>query len=114
MMGFACAYVDEDARWGSMLDNLHVLPTRKGQRIGSKLIANVASWCSGTCPGAGLFLFVLERNVLARRFYERIGGVIVGSTIWIAPDGTAVTELRYAWKNADALTEHKKVHLDCG
>jgi GNAT superfamily N-acetyltransferase len=113
VMGFACAYVNEDAQWGFMLDNLHVLPTRKGRGIGSKLIGDVASWCSGICPGAGLFLFVLERNVLARHFYERLGGVVVGNMIWIAPDGTAVTELRYAWENADSLIQHKKAHSDC-
>jgi GNAT superfamily N-acetyltransferase len=108
IVGFACAFGNEDEVWGTFLDNLHVVPARTGQGIGGKLIANVALWCSGKFPGKGLFLWTFERNGLARRFYEQLGGVVVGNTIWIAPDGTAVMELRYAWKNADLLIHSKK------
>lgn len=94
-----------------MLDNLHVLPARKEQGIGSKLIAHVAFWCSETYPGKGLYLWVFERNTQATRFYERLGGVAVGNTVWIAPDDTPVKELRYAWKSADLLTHYRTTGL---
>ncbi len=103
LVGFACAYGDEDNRWGAMLDNLHVLSERRGQGIGHKLIVTVASWCSPRFPGKGMFLWVFEQNALARRFYERLGGVVVGETVWTAPDGTIVNELRYAWEHLDVF-----------
>ena len=104
IVGFACAYGNEDQEWGTMLDNLHVLPSGRGEGIGSKLIAHVACWCSETHPGKGLFLWVFDRNVQARRFYERLGGMVVGNTVWTAPDDTSVKELRYTWKCVDSLT----------
>jgi len=103
IVGFACAYGNEDEQWGTMLDNLHVLPAQKGKGIGSKLVADVALWCSKAHPGQGMFLWAFDRNVQARRFYERLGGVVAGEAIWSAPDGTAVNELRYVWKNVDQL-----------
>jgi len=106
IVGFACAYGNEDEQWGTMLDNLHVLPAQKGQGIGRKLITHIASWCSGTYQRKGLFLWAFEQNVPARYFYDRLGGVVAGNTIWIAPDGTAVKELRYAWKDGDQLVHY--------
>jgi len=104
IVGFACAYGNEDEQWGTMLDNLHVLPAQKGHGVGRKLMTHIASWCSAAYPRKGLFLWAFEQNVLARSFYERLGGMVAGNTVWIAPDGTAVTELRYAWKNANLLS----------
>jgi hypothetical protein len=31
MVGFACAHGNEDQQWGTMLDNLHVLPSVRGE-----------------------------------------------------------------------------------
>ena len=103
LVGFACAYGNADDRWGTNLDNIHVLPTGKRKGIGSTLIANVASWSSRNYPGKGLFLWVFERNLPARHFYERLGGVIAGDTIWTAPEGTQVKQLRYVWENPAEL-----------
>jgi GNAT superfamily N-acetyltransferase len=83
IVGFACAFGGEDELFGTMLDNLHVLQSQKGKGIGRKLVR--------------------EQNVPARHFYERLGGVVVGEANWTAPDGTAVKEIRYAWKNIAEL-----------
>ena len=107
IVGFACAYGNEDELWGTMLDNLHVLPAHQGHGIGGKLMSQIASWCSGTFPRKGLFLWAFEQNLPARNFYERLGGIVAGETIWIAPDGTAVKELRYTWKDAGLLVHCK-------
>jgi GNAT superfamily N-acetyltransferase len=104
IVGFACAYGDEDQRWGTWLDNLHISPARTRQGIGRKLMAHLALWCSETCSSKGLFLWVFERNLPARRFYERLGGMAAEETTWTAPDGTAVPDLRYAWKDINVLT----------
>lgn len=34
MVGFACSYTENDDTWGTLLDNLHVAATCKGQGIG--------------------------------------------------------------------------------
>jgi len=103
IVGFACAYGGVDAQWGTMLDNLHVLPEQKRKGTGTTLISNVASWSSRNYPGKGVFLWVFERNFPARDFYERLDGVITGEMLWTAPEGTTVKELRYVWSNATDL-----------
>lgn len=103
MIGFACAFANDDPRWGSYLDNLHVLPTLKRQGIGTKLIAQVAAWCAEIEPNRGMYLFVLETNLDARNFYERIGGAPVEELFWTAPDGNRLKELRYAWTDLTPL-----------
>ena len=103
IVGFACAYGSEHDRWGTKLDNLHISPSKKRKGIGTKLLADVASWSSKNYLGKGIFLWVFEQNLPARHFYEHLGGIITGDTLWIAPDGTTVKELLYGWKSAEEL-----------
>ena len=103
IVGFACAFGCEDELLGTMLDNLHVLPSQKGKGIGRKLVRDIASWCDRDYPNKGLHLWVFDQNLPARRFYERLGGVVIGEANWSAPDGTAVKEIRYGWKNIAEL-----------
>ena len=106
-VGFACAFGANDAQWGSLLDNLHVAHEVKRRGIGRQLMTSVARWCLQMYPGTGLFLWVLEPNSSARRFYERLGAANVGQDVWSPPDGGAVPKLRYAWKDPNEL-------LQCG
>src|ERR1039457_4367642 len=76
IVGFACAYGNEDEQWGTMLDNLHVLPTQKGKGIGSKLIADVALWCSKAHPAKECF-FGLSTGMC------RPGDSMSGSAEWL-------------------------------
>lgn len=111
LIGFACAFGGADDRWGTNLDNIHVLPNQKRKGIGTTLVENVASWSSKNHPGKGLFLWVFERNLQARQFYEHLGGIIAGDTIWTAPEGTQVKQLRYVWKNpAELIGLGEKLH----
>ena len=80
-VGFACAYGSEHDRWGTKLDNLHISPSKKRKGIGTKLLADVASWSSKNYPGKGIFLWVFEQNLPARHFYEHLGGIITGDTL---------------------------------
>ena len=116
IVGFGCAYGNENDLWGTKLDNLHVLPAQKRGGIGTMLIENIASWSSENHPRKGVFLSVFEQNLAARHFYEHLGGIIAGDMCWTAPDGTAVKELLYVWKNADELIllarSHKKKESD--
>ena len=49
-----------------------------------------------------MHLTVIEKNVQARRFYDRLGGAIVErKTIDVIP-GTPLAILRYVWASASA------------
>ncbi len=78
LTGFACAYGDEDAHWGTFLDNLHVRGDWQGRGIGKSLMGRLAEWCVAEHPGSGLHLLVLEKNERARAFYDRLGAENVG------------------------------------
>ena len=95
--GFACAYGGEDPVWGSFLDNLHVTPASKRTGIGSALMQDVAQWSMKAWPNCGMYLWVLESNTPAIRFYERVGGRCAGEGLWNPPDGGEYRKLRYAW-----------------
>jgi ribosomal protein S18 acetylase RimI-like enzyme len=104
IVGFGCAYGGQDPQWGTFLDNLHVDPEHKRQGIGAQLMGRVASWSAAAYPGQGIYLWVLESNHAARRFYERLGAETAGSDIWNPPDGTALPKLRMVWRSVDALS----------
>ena len=72
-IGFACAYGGDDETWGSLLDNIHVRPEHQRRGVGAGLMAEVAAWCRANYPDCGLYLWVLERNRRAQRFYQRLG-----------------------------------------
>ncbi|MFN0039915.1 MAG: N-acetyltransferase family protein [Burkholderiales bacterium] len=104
LVGFACAYGGEDPQWGTFLDNLHVEPIHHRKGIGARLMAEVAFWSARSYPGQGIYLWVLESNQRARRFYERVGAEIGGHDLWTPPDGSALPKLRLVWRRAEALS----------
>jgi ribosomal protein S18 acetylase RimI-like enzyme len=103
IVGFVCAYGGDDGRWGTFLDNLHVALEHKRQGIGAQLMGAVASWSARAYPGRGVYLWVLQSNIAAQRFYARLGGENAGSDVWTPPDGSALPKLRIAWRDAEAL-----------
>jgi len=103
LAGFACAFGSEDPDLGTLLDNLHVRHDFQHQGVGAKLMMQIASWCRMEFAGEGLFLWVLEPNLQARRFYENLGGTKVGEEVWQSPDGGAIPSLCYAWSNLAQL-----------
>jgi GNAT superfamily N-acetyltransferase len=109
IQGFACAFLDADPQWGTLLDNLHVEPGQKGRGLGVQLMAVVAQTILGQGPVAreglssALHLWVYEQNFQARRFYERLGGSPTDSIAELAPDGGRVNAVRYAWRQLERL-----------
>jgi ribosomal protein S18 acetylase RimI-like enzyme len=99
LKGFVCLYGNDDEQWGSLIDNLHVLPTLKGRGIGQKLMQKAAKWVSKNYPNAGLYLWVYEDNHAARRFYEKMGGENVEAQMYENADGSTSKIFRYAWEN---------------
>ncbi len=103
LVGFACSFGSHDAKWGTLLENLHVAPDYKGAGIGTQLVSHVARWCIRTQASDRLHLWVLADNRAAQGFYQRLGGSEVEQSVWDAPDGQRVPELRFAWPRAGLL-----------
>lgn len=104
-VGFAYAFGAYDEKWGTQLDNLHVMPEFKGQGIGSKLLTAVVKHLAAQDYPTGLFLWVYEQNLSARAFYESLGAVPIERIEIAAPDKSLVAEWRYAWDRSSLLLE---------
>jgi L-amino acid N-acyltransferase YncA len=96
IQGFACAFLDADPDWGTLLDNLHVVTECKGKGLGCRLMAEVANRLL-ELNRRRLHLWAFEQNHAARKFYERLGGIITMSCAESAPDGREVNAVRYCW-----------------
>jgi GNAT superfamily N-acetyltransferase len=103
LMGFACSFGSHDATWGNLLENLHVASAYRGAGIGFRLVTHVAQWCVRTQAADGLHLWVLAGNIAAQAFYQRMGASKVEQSVWNAPDGRQVAELRFAWPRLTTL-----------
>jgi len=66
VVGFACLE-------GDLLDQLFVLPEWQGKGVGSRLLDDVKA-----LKPSGFTLYTFEKNLAARRFYERRGLVETG------------------------------------
>jgi ribosomal protein S18 acetylase RimI-like enzyme len=103
MVGFAHSYVDADPEWGTLLDNLHVRPDCKRAGIGTRLMAETAARLQERGCTSALYLWVVEWNVPAQRFYEALGGCAADRELADGPGGTVPT-VRYAWYGLDVLS----------
>jgi ribosomal protein S18 acetylase RimI-like enzyme len=97
LAGFACVYGADDAKWGSLIDNLHIRPDLKGQGIGKQLIQKAFDWARENYPQQGVYLWVFEENHAARGFYESLDGKNVERVLHHNEDDTEGYALRYAW-----------------
>jgi ribosomal protein S18 acetylase RimI-like enzyme len=109
LVGFVCVFLDEDERWGALLDNLHVHPELTGQGVGRQLIAQAASWVIDRRPASSLHLWVFEENHPARGFYERFGGIAVERVVHRSADGNEVPSVRYVWNDLLDLVTRTRI-----
>jgi predicted N-acetyltransferase YhbS len=107
LIGFAHTVLDDDPTWGALLDNLHVAYGQKRRGVGTHLMRLTAHAVIGR--GTGLYLWVLDQNVDAQRFYEALGAKCVEEASVSPPGGVAgrlrgsPMKLRYAWADPAAL-----------
>lgn len=101
--GFVYVRPREDARWGTLVDNLHVLPAFQGLGLGLRLLHTVGTWARQHEADAPVHLWVFADNRPARGFYARAGGTEVEFVDREASDGRALPEYRVAWDSPDAL-----------
>ncbi len=103
LIGFVCAFGEEDPVWGAYVDNLHVHPTRRGQGIGKILMRKAAQWIVDTYPQHHFYLWVLDANHSSRAFYEKIGGRSVEKANLDTPGGGFADCWRVVWADAGVL-----------
>ena len=110
LAGFVHVEFDGDARWGSLVDNLHVAHDRKGTGLGKTLLTRGAEAAAEQAKSPGFYLWVLEQNVAAQGFYQAMGGAFVEKTTALPPgeassryNGNPGT-IRVAWPDASALS----------
>lgn len=101
--GFVCAYGGHDPQWGSFIDNIHVARASKRSGIGSSLMRQAGAWLRLHYPGLGIYLWVLEANSSARRFYEHLGARDAGVSTMETHGGAIVRSCRYTWPDAEML-----------
>lgn len=100
---------DDDERWGSLVDNLHVAPDRQRSGIGRALMSRAAEAVTERANGRSMYLWVLEQNIAAQRFYQAVGGRCVEKAAVPPPGGVpgrlngTPHGLRYVWPDAAAV-----------
>lgn len=109
VVGFSHTVLDADPVWGALVDNLHVDLALQRRGIGRSLLARSAAFVVGSAKQPGMYLWVLEQNVAAQRFYAAAGGEPVESRPVPDPGGRpgrlagTPVSLRYVWRDASDL-----------
>jgi GNAT superfamily N-acetyltransferase len=102
-VGFVFVHGHDDPTWGTLIDNLHVLPNLKGNGLGRLLMAAAAQEASARYSEDGVYLWVFEENTQARGFYAHLGGRSVERALVEAPGGGQVPRWRIVWSNPGDL-----------
>jgi GNAT superfamily N-acetyltransferase len=106
LIGFTYVLLHQDPVWGSLIDNLHVLPGHKGGGIGRRLLQAVAREL-GPSHAQPAFLWVLDANEPAKRFYARMGAEFAEQAIAPPFGGVSLPEWRCVWRDpARLLASH--------
>jgi len=110
LVGFIHVMFDNDPRWGSLVDNLHVAHDQRGTGIGRQLLARAAGAVVEAATGTAMYLWVLKQNAAAQRFYRACGATSV-ETQRVSPPGGDPTRLngtpdmlRMAWPDVAHLS----------
>ena len=103
IQGFVCIFGGDDPGWGSFVDNLHVRHDVQARGVGRALMREAATWAEANYPGLGLYLWVMQANENAQRFYERLGGANRGTEVHENARAGSARVYRYAWLDVRAL-----------
>jgi ribosomal protein S18 acetylase RimI-like enzyme len=84
-----------------VLETLYVLPPRQRAGAGRRLVGAVAEHLMERGVSS-MLLWVLEENKAARRFYESLGGTLIGEGS-LTLGGAELSEVAYGWKDLSVL-----------
>ena len=101
-----CGFISVWCRPAPYIDNLHVMPSLRSQRIGTALLKSAAAELLARAH-KNAHLWVFERNLKAIRFYERMGGIIAAR----APQdifGYSIPSLKIEWRDLGVITVSRR------
>lgn len=98
-LGFVCVFGDEDPKWGSLIDNLHVSDSARRKGFGSSLLKQAFAWLLAHYKDEAVYLLVLESNSVARALYEGFGGECIETLESETHGGSRVKNCRYTWES---------------
>ena len=110
IVGFIHVVFDDDPGWGSLVDNLHVVHDQRRTGIGTQLLARAARAVTERAAGTAMYLWVLEQNTAAQRFYRASGATCIEKAAVSPPGGDPTRlngtplKLRMAWSDASRLS----------
>lgn len=99
IVGFCCMYLDDDAQFGSLIDNLHVQAGLRKVGIGKMLVHDAAGKVHDQAQVKSMYLWVYELNTNARIAYERMGGLNVETIDKTTFDGKVSRLCRIVWND---------------
>lgn len=109
LAGFVHAVFDDDDRWGSLIDNLHVARDRQRTGVGTVLLTCAAEAVAERATSESVYLWVQEQNSAAQQFYRALGGTCVETALISPPGGVpprlngVPNKLRFIWPDASSL-----------
>lgn len=109
ILGFGCCARQRSAQmtargFGGEFQAAYVLPSSQGRGLGRKLMVEMARHLIGQSLSSGS-CWVLRENARARRFYEALGGQLVGERADELDAATALVEVAYGWQDLCCLTD---------
>ncbi|MDQ1464678.1 MAG: hypothetical protein QOC73_1619, partial [Actinomycetota bacterium] len=91
---------DSDARWGALVDHLHVSAALKRHGVGTRLLVEAARELARRPTHGASYLWVLDQNKAAQAFYAARGRVRMQTTIrGPFPGAGTARGHRVAWTN---------------
>ena len=111
LVGFVHVVFDADPRWGSLVDNLHVVHSDHRGGVGSRLLGHAARAVLAEAGSPAFYLWVLAQNTRAQAFYRAAGGAPVDTGIAAAPGGDPTLlngtpgKLRMSWPDVTSLLD---------
>ena len=103
IVGFVSGGVERlgDPAYRGEIYAVYLLQDHQRQGVGKRLVAAIVQQLQRD-GFASMLVWVLEDNARARRFYESMGGELVGRRT-ITFCGAGLTELSYGWKDIASL-----------
>ena len=106
LAGFIYVVPDHDPVWGDYINNLHVAPTLKGGGLGRRLMQAAAQRLAATPSTRPIYLWVLDANEPAKRFYARLGAEFAEQRLSDPLAGEQHMVWRCVWRDPTHLLDH--------
>jgi ribosomal protein S18 acetylase RimI-like enzyme len=108
IVGFGCCSRQRSGElaekgFAGEFQSIYVLPSAQGRGVGRALMAGMARHLSSLSI-SGASCWTLRDNDGARRFYEALGGEIVGEQACESGVGTVLIEVAYGWLRLGSLS----------